>query len=137
NADQRVDVAVDDFLGSARSGAWDGYVMTFPNTHPRWSYARVEGDRVVGIAEKQPVSRHATVGLYYFRRGADFLRGAERMLLTHPSVSGEFYVAPVFNELILRSQRVGMFPIESSQMHGLGTPEEVERYESRLRHPAA
>jgi NDP-sugar pyrophosphorylase family protein len=137
NADQCVDVPVDRFLAAARSGGWDGYLMTFPNTHPRWSYARTEGDRVVAVAEKQPISRNATAGLYYFRRGADFIRAAERMLLKNASVSGEFYVAPAYNELVLGQKRVGIFPIEASQMHGLGTPEEVERYQAWRRAPAA
>jgi NDP-sugar pyrophosphorylase family protein len=131
NADQWVDVPVDRFLQAARAADWDGGLMTFPNTHPRWSYARIEGDQVVAVAEKQPISRHATVGIYYFRRGADFVRAAERMLCKNASVGGEFYVAPVFNELILMGQRIGYFPIEASAMHGLGTPEEVERFQSR------
>ena len=55
----------------------------------------------MAVAEKQPISRNATAGLYYFRRGVDFVRGAERMLFKNASFSGEFYVAPVYNELIL------------------------------------
>jgi NDP-sugar pyrophosphorylase family protein len=130
NADQWIDASIDDFLSAARTSRWDGAIMTFPNTHPRWSYARVENGLVVAVAEKQPISRHATAGLYYFRRGVDFVRGAERMLFKNASLSGEFYVAPVFNELILAGKRVGMFPIAAAQMHGLGTPEEVERFQT-------
>jgi NDP-sugar pyrophosphorylase family protein len=128
NADQSVDVSVDRFLLGAREGGWDGSIMTFPNTHPRWSYVRTEGDVVVAVAEKQPITRNATVGLYYFRRGTDFVRAAERMLFKNASLGGEFYVAPVYNELVLARKRIRIFPIEASQMHGLGTPEEVERY---------
>lgn len=131
NADQWIDRPIDEFLAAARASDWDGAIMTFPNTHPRWSYARVEDGRVVAVAEKQPISRHATAGLYYFKRGVDFVRGAERMLLKNASVGGEFYVAPVFNELILAGKHVGIFPIAAAQMHGLGTPEEVERFQTR------
>ena len=105
--------------------------MTFPNTHPRWSYVRTEDDRVVAVAEKQPISRNATAGLYYFRRGGDFVQAAERMLLKNASRGGEFYVAPVYNELILMGRRIAMYPIAPAHMHGLGTPEEVERYGAR------
>jgi dTDP-glucose pyrophosphorylase len=132
NADQWIDGSVDSFITAARVSQWDGAIMTFPNTHPRWSYARLEDGLVVAVAEKQPISRHATAGLYYFRRGVDFVRGAERMLFKNASFSGEFYVAPVYNELILGGKRVGVFPIDASQMHGLGTPEEVERFQARL-----
>jgi len=54
------------------------------------------------------------------------------MLFKNASFGGEFYVAPVYNELILDGKRVGVFPIEAAQMHGLGTPEEVERFQARL-----
>src|SRR5436190_1214945 len=132
NADQWIDNSIDSFLAAARGSLWDGAIMTFPNTHPRWSYARLEDDLVVAVAEKQPISRHATAGLYYFRRGVEFVRAAERMLLKNASCGGEFFVAPVYNELILAGKRVGVFPIAAAQMHGLGTPEEVERFQARL-----
>jgi NDP-sugar pyrophosphorylase family protein len=131
NADQWIDAPIDSFLKAARDSNWDGALVTFPNTHPRWSYARTENDLVVAVAEKQPISRNATAGLYYFRRGIDFVRGAERRLLKNATFSGEYYVAPVYNELILSGKRVGIFPIEAAQMHGLGTPEEVERFQAR------
>ncbi len=131
NADQAIGEPVDRFLAAARAGAWDGSIMTFPNTHPRWSYVRTEEDRVVAVAEKQPISRHASAGLFYFRRGGDFVAAAERMLLKNASRSGEFYVAPVFNELVLMGRRISMYPIPAALMHGLGTPEEVERFEAR------
>jgi NDP-sugar pyrophosphorylase family protein len=131
NADQYLAVGVDAFLQAARAGGWDGSIVTFPNTHPRWSYVRTEGDQVVAVTEKVPISRNATAGLYYFRQAADFIRGAERMLLKNASVSGEFYVAPVYNELVLQGRRVGLFPIDSGEMWGLGTPEEVERFRAR------
>lgn len=131
NADQWIDAPIDAFLSAARVSGWDGAIMTFPNTHPRWSYARTENDLVVAVAEKQPISRNATAGLYYFNRGIDFVRGAERILLKNATFSGEYYVAPVYNELILTGKRIGIFPIEASQMHGLGTPEEVERFQAR------
>lgn len=131
NADQYVSASVDSFLAAARAADWDGGLVTFPNTHPRWSYARTEGGYVVAVAEKQPISRNATAGLYYFRRSLEFVHAAERMLLKNASFAGEFYVAPVYNELILSGKRVGIFPIDGAAMHGLGTPEEVARFEAR------
>lgn len=131
NADQWIDAPVDGFLAAARAGGWDGGIVTFPNTHPRWSYVRLEDDRVVAVAEKQPISRRATAGLYYFRRGLDFVAAAERMLLKNASLGGQFYVAPVFNELVLDGKTLGHYPLAAAQMHGLGTPEEVERFQAR------
>ena len=134
NADQYVDVPIDEFLTAARRGVWDGYMMTFPATHPKWSYAKVEGDQVVAVAEKKPISRDATAGLYYFRSSRDFLEAAERMLLKNATVGGEFYVAPLYNELILMGKRVGIYPIAREQMYSLGTPEDVESFSATQGH---
>lgn len=132
NADQSIDTPIDAFLAAARSAGWDGGLMTFPNTHPRWSYTRLEDDRVVAVAREAADQPARDRGDLLFRRGAAFLAAAERMLLKNASLAGEFYVAPVFNEFILDGLAVGHFPIGATEMHGLGTPEEVERFQSRL-----
>lgn len=128
NADQYLDVSFDSFLSGARSSAADGCILTFPSTHPKWSYAKVENDEVVAVAEKRPISHHATVGIYYFRSGKEFIAAGERMILKNAALSGEFYVAPVYNELILAGRRVTLHHIEREQMHSLGTPEDVEAF---------
>ena len=52
----------------------DGGVIVFDSVHPRWSFVRVDkAGFVIETAEKRPISRLATAGFYYFRRGADFV----------------------------------------------------------------
>lgn len=128
NADQHVDVSIDDFLTFARKPGNDGCIMTFPSAHPKWSYAKVEDGEVVAVAEKRPISRNATVGIYYFRRSRDFLDGAERLILKGGTLGGQYYVCPVFNELILAHRRVTIWPITREEMCSLGTPEDVESF---------
>lgn len=125
NADQFIAGGVDDFLRSVRDRSADGAVMTFPSTHPKWSFVKVEEERVVAVAEKRPISRDATAGLYYFHHGHDFVAAAQRMLMKNATVGGEFYVAPVFNELILMGKTVVPYRIAREAMFGLGTPEDV------------
>ena len=55
---------------------------------------------VTRVVEKQVISDEATVGIYNFRRGRDFVSGADQMIAKNLRVNGEFYVAPVYNELI-------------------------------------
>ena len=132
NADQHLGVSIDHFLDFAEKPGVDGCIMTFPNTHPRWSYAKVEEGRVVAVAEKRPISRDATVGLYSFRSSVEFLRAAERSILKNAALGGEFYVAPVYNELVLAGKQVITYPIRQDQMHSLGTPEELETFAAAL-----
>ena len=98
---------------------------------PKWSYARLDGaGRVLEVVEKEVVSNDATVGIYNFRSGADFVRGADAMTAKGLRVNGEFYVAPVYNELVAEGKRLGVRNIGAVDrgMYGLGTPEDLERF---------
>ena len=80
------------------------------------------------VAEKVVISDQATVGIYYFRHGSDFVRFAKQMIAKDIRVNGEFYVCPVFNELVQAGLDVYISEIEPGQMHGLGTPEDLEAF---------
>ena len=129
NSDQYVDVDIAGFVQRMRDRGADGGILTFRDDHPKWSYARTDADgRVIEVAEKVVISDQATVGIYYFRRGADFVAAARRMIEKDARVNGEFYVCPVFNELIAAGATVYVDEIEKSSMHGLGTPEDLEAF---------
>ncbi len=131
NSDQYVDVDINRYLAALDDPANDGLIMTFRSTHPKWSYCRMAGDgRVTEVAEKQVISTEATVGIYNFRRGQDFLDASDAMIRADKRVNGEFYVAPVYNELIARGRRIAVSNIGSEEtcMYGLGTPEDLTRF---------
>jgi NDP-sugar pyrophosphorylase family protein len=123
NSDQLVDIDINDFLNTDL----DARIMTFPSNHPKWSYAKVCDGVVTEVAEKIVVSEHATVGIYYFKHGTDFVEAADRMIKDGFRVNGEFYTCPAYNYLP-RHKKIGIYKIVESQMHGLGTPEDYETY---------
>ena len=63
-------------------------------------------DRVLETAEKRRISDWASTGLYYFRRGSDFVRHAQAMIDANDRSGNEFYVAPIYNRLIAAGQDV-------------------------------
>lgn len=79
---------------------------------------------VTEVAEKKPISNNATVGIYYWSKGSDYVTFAEQMISKNKRVNNEFYVCPVFNEAIEADKKIKIFPIE--EMWGLGTPEDLE-----------
>jgi dTDP-glucose pyrophosphorylase len=104
----------------------DGGMAVFTATHPRWSFARVEDGYVVEVAEKRPISDLATVGIYYWRKGSEYVRYVEQMIAQNRRVNGEFYVCPVYNEAIADRARIKPYRVE--RMWGLGTPEDLREY---------
>jgi NDP-sugar pyrophosphorylase family protein len=131
NSDQWVDTDVDRHLGLIGERSLDGLVMTMWADHPKWSYAMLGDDgRVTRVVEKEVVSNEATVGIYAFARGGDFVDGARRMVARDERVNGEFYVAPVYNELIADGAHVAVDNVGTvgDGMYGLGVPEDLESF---------
>ena len=131
NSDQWVDRAMDAHLETLRREQLDGLIMTMTADDPKWSFVELDGDRrVTNVVEKEVVSDEATVGIYTFARGDDFVRGAKSMIASDKRVNGEFYVAPAYNELIAGGAAIGIDNIgaEADGMYGLGTPADLEAF---------
>jgi len=133
NCDQFIETDINDFIKEARNEKSDGLIMTFRASHPKWSYARIDtAGKVLETAEKKVISNKATVGLYYFKKGRDFVEGAQSMIYKDIRYNKEFYVCPVYNELIIREKNVYIYDIDSAKMHGLGTPEDVSLFLKKI-----
>ncbi len=129
NSDQFIDIKIDDFIEAGRKDKKDGLIMIFKASHPKWSYARVdESGKVMEVAEKKLISDKATVGIYYFSKGSDFVRGAKQMIEQNIRTNNEFYVCPVYNELILEDKNIYIYDIPAEKMHGMGTPEDLNAF---------
>jgi len=129
NGDQFIDADLDGFYSACRQPDIDGCLLTFTATHPRWSFAKTnDRNQVIAVAEKRPISKQATVGLYYFRRASDLAAAAEKMILKGLTTSGQFFVCPVYNELILAGKNITTHHLPEGSMHSLGTPEDFEGF---------
>jgi NDP-sugar pyrophosphorylase family protein len=126
NSDQLIEWSSKAFFDKMTSCNADGGILTFTATEHKWSFAKIVDGRVIEVAEKKPISNQATVGIYWFKRGRDFVDGTEQMIAKNIRTNNEFYVCPVFNELIANGKWICDFPVE--KMNGIGTPEDLERY---------
>lgn len=131
NCDQLVDTPLDRYLDRMTEDDLDGLIMTMPADDPKWSFVRRGPSGLVDeVAEKRVISREATVGIYNFRRGGDFCCAADAMMAKRIQTNGEYYVAPVYNELIQAGMRIGAYELQPpARMHGIGTPEDLAAFE--------
>jgi HAD superfamily hydrolase (TIGR01509 family) len=124
NSDQFVEWDSNEFMYSMVADEVDGGILSFKSTHPKWSYAKLSSKGFVEeVAEKKPISNIATVGIYYWKKGSDYVKFAEQMIDKNVRVNNEFYVCPVYNEAIQEGKKIKVFNIE--KMWGLGTPEDL------------
>ena len=129
NSDQFVEWNSNEALYAFTTEGVDGGILCFNSTHPKWSYAKLDENGFVSeVAEKQPISTNATVGIYYWSRGSLYVNSAERMIEKDIRTNNEFYVCPAYNELIKDGGKVRVKNIAEDGMWGIGTPEDLKHF---------
>ncbi|HEG6758148.1 TPA: glycosyltransferase family 2 protein [Campylobacter jejuni] len=132
NSDQIVDINIADFINDSFKRGLDGSILTFidKEKNPKWSFAKLNNDLVVEVKEKEAISEFATVGIYFFNKGKIFVESAIDMIIENDRVNNEFYTCPVYNYAIKSGAKIGMYNIDFSKMHGIGTPEDLEIFKA-------
>lgn len=125
NSDQYINWKPVEYLEHFKD--FDGGMVTFIDSNPAWSYAKVN-DRgfITEVAEKKVISRYATAGYYYWSRGSDFVESAEELIRRDLRTNNEFYVAPVYNMGIENGKRYVSRVID--RVEELGTPDMLSMY---------
>lgn len=127
NSDQFIEWDSNEFMYKMNETDADGGIVTFTSTHPKWSFAKIdENGFVTEVAEKNPISDIATVGVYFWKHGSDYVKYAEEMINKNIRVNNEFYVCPVFNQAVDDCKKIRTFNIE--KMWGIGTPEDLNYF---------
>lgn len=127
NSDQFIEYEAENFNTLKSLTSVDAIVFTFNAVHPKWSFVKTNSRGfITEVAEKRPISNIATCGIYWYRQGSDFVKYANKMIEKNIRVNNEFYIAPVYNELILDGK--SLIPFYVNNMYGLGTPEDLNSY---------
>lgn len=131
NGNEYVDVDYSKLVSFFESSELDVGVATFPSVHPRYSYIRLdESNLVTECAEKNPISRNAVIGFYWFRQGSSFIEAAKNMIRKDVTINGKYFITPALNELILKRSRIGTFSIDASKYYPLKTERQISQFES-------
>ena len=132
NSDQIIEFEPENFTLVKNMTNCDSIVFTFNAVHPKWSFVKVNSRGfAIEVAEKKPISNIATCGIYWYRKGSDFVKYAESMIEKDIRVNKEFYIAPVYNELIKDGK--SLVPFYVHEMWGIGTPEDLDFYFNNYR----
>lgn len=130
NSDQIISYDALGFFYKMQEQNLDGGVLTFENISPKWSYVKTdENGFIVEVAEKNPISTRATVGIYFWKNGSEFVWAAEKMISENKRTRGEFYVFPATQEAIDKGLKFKEFAVD--EMWGVGTPEDLTAYLNR------
>ena len=130
NSDQYIEWNSSQTMYKFMSKKIDAAILTFESMHPKWSYAKTDKNGfVTEVAEKKVISKEATVGIYFWKKGSDYVKFAKQMIKKNIRINNEFYVCPVFNEAIGDNKKIITEKID--KMWGLGTPEDLTTFLNR------
>lgn len=133
NCDHIFEINLNTAYSFLRDSKFDAGTICFQSVHPKWSYVRLDDQgMIIEAAEKCPISKNAIAGFYYFRHGRDFVEAAMKSILKGADVDGSFYVAPVFNELVLENKVMGVYHIKNDQYFNFYSPHKLRDYEAHL-----
>lgn len=128
NSDQYVNFSCDDYVQDCFGRGLDGSILVFKDKFkdPKWSFAKLDKSGfLTEVAEKKPISDLATVGIYLFSKGSDFVKAAIDMIARNDRVNNEFYTCPVYNYAVKNGLRFGVYETSFKDMNGLGTPDDL------------
>jgi NDP-sugar pyrophosphorylase family protein len=123
DCDQLVEMDLNEFYNSDN----DATALVVESNDPAFSYLRLENGRVVESAEKKLISNISPCGKHLFKHGKYFVEAAEKMIKANKRTNNEFYVTPVYNEMLDRN--IGVYKAEG--WSDIGCPENLKIYLER------
>ncbi|MDD5192074.1 MAG: glycosyltransferase family 2 protein [Candidatus Nanoarchaeia archaeon] len=131
DCDQIINWNPEHFLEFVERNHADGAIVNIHTERPNYSFSRVDhAGRIFETAEKSVISNHGSVGIYYFARGSDLVKYAEKMIEKNIRVNNEFYTSPVYNQFIQDFKLILHYPV--AEMFQLGTPEEFHENRNKV-----
>jgi hypothetical protein len=112
----------------------DGWIPCFNAPGEAWSFAAAdETGRVHDIREKNRISNHATIGLYWFSSFDLYSAHYQKYYSNDANIeAGERYVAPIYNGLIADGHPVYITDVPFKSVIPLGVPDDLNRFLARM-----
>ena len=136
NCDQYLKINMNKFYEKCSYSKLDGLIITMQDRNTKWSYVKINpiNRRAISVVEKKIISRYATVGVYGFKKAHDFLLATEEAFRKNERVNNEYYVGPVYNHMISKRKKVGVYNVGKlgSKFFGIGTPEDLDFFEAHF-----
>lgn len=131
NGDQIINIDYQVVLDNWVLNKVDAGVVTFPSVHPRWSYILESEGKIIQTAEKNPISKKAIAGCYYFQNSGRFFQSAFNSILKDDQINGSYFISAVLNEYILNNYNISNVDIEKKDFISFYSPKLIAEFEKK------
>ena len=130
NADQIFSTDINLLIKEFRNEKSDAGLISFDSVHPRWSYVMCdENNNVLQAEEKNPISRFAIAGFYYFKSFNDFIESAFAAIEIEDFHENKLYTSALINQMILLNKKVSNKVIESKDYISFYSAQKIIEFE--------
>jgi dTDP-glucose pyrophosphorylase len=130
NADQIFSTDINLLIKEFRNEKSDAGLISFDSVHPRWSYVMCdENNNVLQAEEKNPISRFAIAGFYYFKSFNDFIESAFAAIEIEDFHEDKLYTSALINQMILLNKKVSNKVIESKDYISFYSAQKIIEFE--------
>lgn len=122
-----IDSKIINFTKPTWTNECDGYLEVFKGEGDHWSFAQpesVNSRKVIRTTEKERISDLCSDGLYYFKQKSVFERLFLQAKEKQQTAKNEYYIAPLYNQLIAEQAVVYYDLIANDHILFCGTPDE-------------
>lgn len=134
NGDQLIKSDLLSAINNFRDRNLDGGIVTIEAINPKYSSVLLDDNNfVIQTSEKRPISKIASTGCSYFKKGQDFVNACFSVIEKDVNTNGNYYISSTFNELILEQMKVGIFQIPKKDYISFSTYQMYENYISHRR----
>lgn len=132
--EQILDFDLNPYIEDFEKNNVDAGVLTFEAIHPKWSFVRVNDKQIVTqAAEKDPISKNAIAGLYYFKTAKDFIEAAKSIIRKDVKTNGLFFISQALNEIILKEGVVKALPIDKNRYFHINDESSLTNFEESIK----
>ena len=134
NGDQYIFGDIGNIMKNFADKKADGGVVTFTSVHPKWSYALIgkDNETVMETSEKIPISRDACAGMFYYKKGSDFVEASKSVIRKDTSINGRYYVSSTYNEMLLLGRKVVAHRLKNENFFALDSDKTITNFMLRL-----
>lgn len=135
NCDQKMDWDHNNFLKFLKDSKDDGVIVTYESDNPKNSFAKIDDNGyVINLVEKNPISKVALVGIHYWKKGRDFVKSGNDLILRYNELkSPECYISESYNFLLNEGKKIKIYEISNNEYVSLGTPYDLSIYQSKIK----
>jgi len=119
-ANEYLDIDYNHYLSVFRASDCHSGVFCFDSILPIFSFVKLDPqNRVIYSAQRDPISRYATTGSFWFKSTDVFVHVIQESIRKNDRVEGLFYIAPALNQLLLLGKYISAQFIQKTSYHPL------------------